>query len=206
MKKIDFKKEMKDVFGASAKKSSDVVVPDMKYLSMAGKGHPENNPEFADVMEAIYRTAYTLKFMLKDEALQPEGYYDFVIPPMEGIYESDNMEFDLNKPETWSWVMMVMQPDWITDELVEKAKAEIRKKKDAPGLDRMKFEIIKGGKAKQILHIGPYGEVGAIYQALHDEIAADGNELAPACREIYISDQRRTAPEKRKTVVRQYYK
>lgn len=82
MKKVDFKKEFKELYRASDKKISYVNVPELKFLSIKGKGHPEQGSEFQEKIGALYGVAYTLKFMLKEPSLQPENYFEFVIPPL----------------------------------------------------------------------------------------------------------------------------
>ncbi len=102
MKKIDFKKEYRTLYSASQKKVSYLEVPDMKYISVDGKGDPNENPEFQEGIEALYGTAYTLKFMLKkNPELQLKNYFDFVIPPLEAIWWMDGQEFDVEKKDEW---------------------------------------------------------------------------------------------------------
>ena len=140
MEKIDFKKTMKHLYNASDKKVSMVEVPDMKYIMTEGKGSP-GGTDFQQAIEAIYSLAYTLKFMLKDPELQPSGYYDFVVPPLETLWCTDSGEFDEKKPDDWKWTVMVMQPGFINAGLLEKAKEEVRKKKNIPGLNKLQLSV-----------------------------------------------------------------
>ncbi len=201
MDKIDFKKELKQVFKASDKKIEIVEIPRLQYFVVSGTGYPGDNPAFHEAIEVLYGMAYTIKFMLKDESLQPEGYHDFVIPPLEATWCMGDEKFDKNQPEKWQWDMMIMQPAWIGWDLINKAKDEILKKKEQPGLKKLKLETIKAHKAVKTLHIGPYDEVDKIYKRLEAYIEDHGLKCSGPSREIYLSDPRRTAPEKLKTVV-----
>ncbi|MCF8370243.1 MAG: GyrI-like domain-containing protein [Bacteroidales bacterium] len=201
MEKIDFKKELKQVYKASDKKIEVVEIPELKYLVVSGTGYPGDNPLFMEAIEILYGVAYTLKFMLKEESLQPKGYCDFVIPPLEATWCMGDEKFDANQPEKWQWDMMIMQPGWISEELIEKAKQEIRKKKMQPILDKLQMKAIKAHKAVKTLHIGPYDEVSKVYEKLEAYINENDLTCSGPSREIYLSDPRRTAPEKLKTVV-----
>ena len=141
MEKIDFKKEYKTLFRASDKKVSYVEVPDFKYIMLSGQGAPENNPSFQEAIEVLYSIAYTMKFMLKlNKGLQPAGYFEYVIPPLEALYWMEGLDFNPDELDKWEWTMMIMMADYITDELINKAKDEAKKKKELPGLKKMQFK------------------------------------------------------------------
>lgn len=208
MKKIDFKKEYKELYRQSDKKISHVVVPEFKYLAIDGVGHPENNPSFEQKIGALYGVAYTLKFMFKNTELQPENYFDFVIPPLEIFwFMNDCKGFDPDKPEDWRWTLMIMQADYITAEHVKMAKTELLKKGKANEfLDELRLEKNLDGKAVQILHLGPYNEVAPTVEKLKNELKLNGLIQQGKYREIYLNDPRRVAPEKIKTICRMPYK
>ena len=206
MKKIDFKKEFRTLYSASPKKVAYLEVPDMKYLSVDGKGPPEENPEFQEAIEALYGTAYTLKFMLKKKPeLQPQNYFDFVIPPLEAIWWMDGQEFDVEKKDEWKWAWMIMQADYVTDFLIEKSINELKEKKDSPALDKLQFKTVSGGKAVQMLHVGPYDQVQVTIEKIASELANKGFKCKGKHHEIYLSDPRKVPPEKLKTIVRHFY-
>lgn len=204
MERVDFKKKYREFFNASDKKVLFVKIPDFKYLTIKGKGHPDGNPEFEQKIGAIYAIAYTLKFMFKDVSLQPEGYFDFVIPPMGARWWTDGMDFSMENKDEWQWELTVMMAEYINDDHLGKAKTEIRKKKDpSPWLDDVKLKILHEGEVAMMMHIGPYNEVGNTYEKLFSAMKEAGREPAEGkCHEIYLNDPRRTAHHKLKTVVR----
>jgi hypothetical protein len=207
MEKLDLKKVWKPLFNQHANKISYIDVPEFGYLAVDGSGHPENNPVFQEKTGALYSVAYTLKFMLKDAGMNVPDYTDYVIPPLEGFwFMNDCNGFDASRTEDWRWTLMIMQPDFITQELIGKAKEEIsRKGKQTNSINDVRLERIADGKAVQILHTGSYNTVGESVKKLLDEL--ERNNLRPArkYREIYLSDPRKTAPEKLKTICRMPY-
>ncbi|MFC2136985.1 GyrI-like domain-containing protein [Bacteroidota bacterium] len=207
MKKIDFKKEYKDLYKASAKKVSYINVPKLKFLKVDGNGYPEKSPDFQPAIEALYSTAYTLKYMLKEEKLQPKNYFDFVVPPLESLWWMEGSEcFDPKKHDDWRWTLMIMQADYIDNKLIEKAKEEIKKKKAVPYLKNMRYEYGPTGKAAQFMHIGPYNDVNRSIDILVKEFEEKELEMIGKHYEIYLSDPRRVPPERLKTIIRFYYK
>ncbi len=184
------------MYSASPKKIAYLEVPDMKYLSVDGKGHPEGNPEFQEAIETLYGTAYTLKFMLKKNP----------IPPLEAIWWIDGQEFDVEKKNEWKWTCMIMQAYYVTDFLIEKSINELKKKKDTPALDKLQFKTVSGGKAVQMLHIGPYDQVHIAIEKIVSELDNKGFKCKGKHHEIYLSDPGRVPPEKLKTIVRHFYK
>ncbi len=207
MNKIDFKKEYKDLYRASAKKVSYIKVPEMKFLMVDGQGYPEKSPDFQPAIEALYSAAYTLKFMLKDEKLQPKNYFDFVVPPLESLWWMEGSDcFDVEKHDDWRWTLMIMQADYITDDLIEKAKEEILKKKEVSYFKKMRFEKGSSGKAAQLMHIGPYNDVNRSIDILIKEFEEKGLKMIGKHYEIYLSDPRRVPPERLKTIIRFFYK
>lgn len=125
--------------------------------------------------------------------------------PLEGLWWADNMEeFSTDDRSSWKWTVMIRQPDFITQSMINKTITELEKKKDLPALPKLRFESFKEGQSVQIMHIGPYGEAEApAVNKLHEFIENNGYHLKGKHHEIYISDMRRTKPEKLKTVIRQ---
>ncbi|MBK1877342.1 GyrI-like domain-containing protein [Pelagicoccus mobilis] len=202
MTKVDFKRERKELYRPSTKEVSLVEVPAMNFLMIDGEGDPGKGGEFELAIEALYPLAYSLKFMSK----QSESGQDYVVPPMEGLWWADDMSAFLEqRRDEWKWTLMIMQPDFIRDEMVESAFETVRKKKRPEFLDRVRFESFDEGTSVQIMHIGPYSEEGPNIQRLHAKIDELGKTHNHKHHEIYLSDPRRAAPEKLKTVLRQSY-
>jgi len=200
MKKIDFKKELKHLYKASPKKAEIVDVPQMKFLMIDGKGDPNTSQEFQDAVEALYSLSYTLKFMVKKGELE----IDYGVMPLEGLWWVDDIsQFSIENKEAWKWTLMIMQPDYVTTELFDAAVEQVKKKKDPVALPKVKFESFSEGKAAQIMHIGPFSEEGPAIKKVHNFIKESGCKLTGKHHEIYLSDIRKAAPEKWKTIIRQ---
>jgi len=201
MSKIDFKKELKHLYRPSPKEFVVVDVPPMNFLMTDGHGDPNTVQEYQDAVEALYAVSYKLKFTSKKELGK-----DYVVPPLEGLWWAEDMEaFTAARDKSaWDWTMMIMQPEWITQEMVEEAVKQVEKKKGLPALSKLRLETYYEGLAVQILHIGSYDDEGpTIAQMHHQFMPENGYEPAGKHHEIYLSDPRKVAPEKLKTVLRQ---
>lgn len=200
MKKIDFKRELKELYQPSGKKISVVDVPPMNFLTITGQGNPNSSQAYQDAVEALYSVAYPVKFMAKKGELAT----DFVVMPLEGLWWVPDMrEFSMDNKDAWLWQMMIMQPDFVTADMIAEAKAQAKKKKGNEAIDRLKFEVYAEGTAVQILYTGPYAAEGPTILRLHEHVWEQGGELSGKHHEIYLSDPRRMVPEKLKTVIRQ---
>lgn len=200
MKKIDLKKEYSNLYKAPAKKIEIVTVPKLNYLMVDGQGDPNNSVQFQQAIEALYSVSYTLKFMVK----KGEQQFDYGVMPLEGLWWTDDMNnFSMESKAAWKWTLMILQPDFITEPLVEKAKELASKKKELPLLEALRFESMEEGLCAHILYIGPYNEEPPTIVKLHDFIKGSGYKLRGKHREIYLNDMRRTAPERLKTIIRQ---
>ncbi len=200
MKKIDFKKELKHLYKPSAKKVEFVEVPEMNFFMIDGKGDPNIAKEFSDAVEALYSLSYTIKFMIK----KGEQQIDYGVLPLEGLWWVDDMrKFSSDNKDEWKWTVMIMQPEFITQEIVDEAIEKIKAKKNLPALKKIRFEKFNEGKSAQILHIGPFSEEGPTIEKAHNFIKENGFKLKGKHHEIYLSDIRRAAPEKWKTIIRQ---
>jgi len=200
MSKIDFKKELKHLYQPSAKEFVVVDVPPMKFLMIDGHGDPNTAQEYQDALEALYAVSYKLKFMSKKELGK-----DYVVPPLEGLWWAEDMEtFTTARDKSaWDWTMMIMQPEWIIQEMVEEAVKQVEKK-DLPALSKLYLETYHEGLSVQILHIGSYDDEAPTIARLHNEFIPENSyEEAGKHHEIYLSDPRKVAPEKLKTVLRQ---
>ncbi len=200
MVKYDFKKEKKDLYYPSDKKVSVVDVPRMKFIMVDGKGDPNTSTEYQDAMEALFPLSYKTKFISKKENNQ-----DYVVMPLEGLWWVENMEeFSIEDKESWNWTAMIMQPEFITAELIKRAMEDVEEKKNPASLSKVRFEKFSERLSAQIMHIGPYGAAeGPTIERIHEFIEKSGYKRRDKHHEIYISDVRRTRPEKLKTVVRQ---
>jgi hypothetical protein len=197
--KIDFKKELKHLYNPSAKEPVTVNVPEMNFLMVDGRGDPNTAQEYKDAVEALYAVSYALKFMVK----KAKGV-DYVVMPLEGLWWVDDMaQFTVEDKDAWKWTSMIMQPEYVTEDSVGEALEQVRKKKNPPALSKVRFESFREGLSAQIMYIGPFSAEGPTIENLHSYIKANGYELRGKHHEIYLSDPRRTKPEKLRTVIRQ---
>ena len=200
MTKIDFKKELKHLYRPSTRRFEVVDVPPMNYLMIDGHGDPNTAQAYADAVEALYAVAYKIKFKSKRELGK-----DYVVPPLEGLWWAEDMEtFTSRDKNAWDWTMMIMQPEWVTQEMVEETVEEVAKKKDLTALPKLRLETYHEGPAVQIMHVGSYDDEGPTIARMHHEFMPEnGYEPAGKHHEIYLGDPRKVAPEKLKTVLRQ---
>lgn len=202
MEKLDFKKQYKELYAPSKKEISIVKVPAFNFLMIDGTGDPNTSPRMQVAFEALFSVSYTLKFMFKHGKLGKAR--DFGVMPAEGLWWADDMsQFRQGDKSNWIWTLMVMQPDFATKEDVRKAIEAAGKKKPLPGLKDLRFERYDEGLSAQILYFGPFADEGPTLQRIHETIKEKGFVLRGKHHEIYMSDMRRTAPEKLKTIIRQ---
>jgi hypothetical protein len=200
--KVDFRKQLRSLYNPSAKDVVVVNVPDMQFLLVDGTGNPNTSQEYQEAVEALYGVAYALKFLIKKELI-----LDYAVMPLEGLWWAPDMrEFSVERKESWLWTMMIMQPQEVTATLFERALAQVQHKKTSPALAKMRLEPFHEGLAAQIMHLGPFAAEGPTIARLHAFIreqgyAFDGTQQKH--HEIYLSDPRRVAPEKMRTVIRQ---
>lgn len=200
MNKHDLKRELGPLYQTSAKTPVRVEVPAFNFLMIDGMGDPNTAPEYTQAVEALFAVAYTAKFLLKKG---PQAI-DYAVMPLEGLWWADDMTaFSSGLRDQWRWTMMIMQPDFVSPELIETAIGEVRRKKNLPALPQLRLERFEEGACAQLLHIGPFSEEEATIEQLHHFIADGGWQSRGRHHEIYLSDIRRAAPEKWKTVIRQ---
>ncbi|MGI6659294.1 MAG: GyrI-like domain-containing protein [Dethiobacteraceae bacterium] len=204
---FDFKKEYKDLY-LPTKKPMIVEVPQMRFIMVNGKGDPNTSALYKEAVEVLYGLSYTIK-MSKKSSVQPPGYFDFVVPPLEGLWWFEDNYFDgtvIGRKDEFNWVMMIRQPEFVTPEVFAAAKAQLAKKKPGIDLSIARLEDFTEGLCAQILHIGPYDDEAATVAVLEEFIAAQGYQTVMSGlrqhHEIYLSDPRKSAPEKLKTVIR----
>ena len=200
MQKIDFKKELKHLYKPSSKKVEIVQAPEMNFLMIDGAGDPNTSQEFKDAVEALFALAYRIKFSIK----KSEKQIDYSVMPLEGLWWADDMsKFTVEDKSSWKWTLMIMQPDFVTGELVKQHTEELKLKKDLVSLSPIRFQSYEEGKSAQIMHIGPFSEEGPTVEKVHNFIIENGSENRGKHHEIYLSDIRRGNPANWKTVIRQ---
>ncbi len=201
MEKVDFKKTMRHLYLPSSKDFELIEIPPMNFLMIDGKGNPNTSLAYQEALEALYSMSYTLKFASKNELGR-----DYTVPPLEGLWWAEDMESFI-KPDAkddWLWTSLMMVPDWITPEMVDQAREQAASKRELPALERLRFELFDEGLSVQILHIGPFSAEGPTIARLHQEYLPQNNLKENGHHhEIYLSDPRRVAPEKLRTVLRQ---
>ncbi len=202
---FDFKKEYKE-FYMPPKKPSIVTVPKMNYIAVRGQGDP--NPEESEYKQAIgllYGIAFTIK-MSKMGSHKIDGYFDYVVPPLEGFWWQEGIVgVDYSRKDDFNWISVIRLPDFVTKEDFEWAVEEATRKKKTD-FSKVEFFTYDEGLCVQCMHIGPYDDEPATVELMHKFVEEQGYELDITedrmHHEIYLSDARKVAPEKLKTVVR----
>jgi len=198
--KVDLVKQT-PTYRATRGRFDVVTVPPLRFLMVDGHGDPNTSAAYRDALTSLYPLAYTLKFLSKRELGR-----DYGVPPLEALWWSDDMDaFTARRDKSrWDWTLLSQVPDWVTPEHVETARAAVAHKGGAPVLDAIRLEPFDEGLAVQTLHVGPYDAEGPALDAMHHEhIPAHGLRMTGKHHEIYLSDARRTAPERLRTILRQ---
>ncbi|MET7969889.1 GyrI-like domain-containing protein [Micromonospora sp. NPDC005305] len=198
--KTDFKKTV-DAYQAQRGRFRVVDVPDTRYLMIDGHGDPNTSPAFTEAVEALYPVAYKVKFASKRDLGR-----DYVVPPLEGLWWAEDMSSftSARDKSRWDWTLMLMVPDWIDPALLDGAVEQVRAKNRPARLDDVRLETLSEGRCVQTLHVGSFDDEADVLAHLHHEvIPAQGFRLAGTHHEIYLSDFRRVAPEKQRTILRQ---
>lgn len=198
--KYDVKRAYRELYAPSAREFTLVDVPPMRYLAVDGHGDPNAAAEYAEAVEALFSVAYAVKFRSRNELGR-----DFVVAPLEGLWRADDpAAFVARDKSAWDWTLLIAQPDWIDEALVAEAVAAARANGDRPALALVRLRELHEGPSAQILHVGSYDDETPTLARLHDEwMPQHGLTFAGDHHEIYLSDARRTAPEKLRTILRQ---
>ncbi len=208
MKALDLKKELKHLYAPSAKKVEILKVPKMQFAMLDGaierEKEPRNSPGFANATQALYSLSYTLRFMSKKSKTDP---VDYPVMALEGLWWVEDGIFDINTKDNWFYRLMILQPDIITKDVFAEGLEQVRKKKgNSPALSKLRLASFEEGLCVQVMHIGPYStepvtiermRVFASENGYRDIVGPNGKH-----HEIYLSDPRRAAPDKMKTVLR----
>lgn len=202
---FDYKKEYKE-FYLPKKKPEIVAVPPMNYIAVRGIGDPnQEDGEYKKAIGLLYAIAFTIK-MSNRSGHQIDGYFDYVVPPLEGFWWQEGIAgFDYTRKELFHWISVIRLPDFVTRQDFDWAVAEATVKKKQ-SFSQVEFITVEEGLCVQMLHIGPYDDEPGSVALMDEMIAAKGyaNDFSDTRlhHEIYLSDARRTAPEKLKTVIR----
>ena len=202
---FDFKKEYKEFYMPKGKPEI-VTVPAMNYIAVRGKGNPNvEDGEYKKSIELLYGIAYTIKMSKKGDH-KIEGYFDYVVPPLEGFWWQDDVDgIDYSHKENFQWISVIRLPDFVTKADFDWAVVEASRKKKMD-FSKVEFLEIEEGLCVQCMHSGSYDDEPATIAAMDKFIADNGyeNDISDTRRhhEIYLSDARKVAPEKLKTVIR----
>ena len=176
-------------------------VPPQRYLMVDGHGDPNTVPEYAEALGVLYPLAYTLKLTSKGELGR-----DYVVPPLEGLWWADDMAaFTTRRDKSaWHWTLMLVVPEWLTAEDVAVARATVAAKRGSSAVERVRTEVLDEGLCVQTLHTGSFDDEGPVLADLHGRVLPERG-LVPTGRhhEIDLSDPRRTAPARLRTILRQ---
>jgi hypothetical protein len=200
--KYEWKKQDKELY-LPKNKPADIIVPKLKFFMLNGKGNP-NSEAFADAIQVLYSLSYAIKMMPKS-GVSPEGYFDYTVFPLEGIWDLDEegrMKEKLDK-DNLVYTIMIRQPDFVTEELAQKAIDITKKKKPHSLLNEVRFGAIEDGYCVQMTHLGSFDNEPASFAMMEEYCDQNGlKRKSKVHREIYISDARKTEPDKLKTVLR----
>ncbi len=197
---LDLKKEWPD-YRARRGRFEVVTVPERRYLMVDGHGDPNTSVEYADALAALYPLAYALKFLSRTELGR-----DHVVMPLEALWSADDMTaFTTRRDKSrWDWTLLIAVPDWIEAEHAETARATVARKRPVAALERVRLESYDEGLCMQTLHVGSYDDEAPVLAVMHDELMPErGLRMTGRHHEIYLSDARRVAPERLRTILRQ---
>lgn len=205
--KLDYKKEYRDLY-QPVKKPMPIQVEKMTFLMVDGRGAPESE-EYQNALKTLYAVAFTIK--MSRLATPPAEYFDYVMPPLEGLWHtpqsSQGPQAVTQLPrDQWQWTSMLRQPEFVTSQVFQWALQECRSKKPEVDLSKIRLQEFEEGLCVQMMHLGPYSEEEATLRQLREWIRAEGYRDDTGERrrhhEIYLSDPRRCAPQRMKTVLR----
>jgi len=202
--KPEWKKSEKN-FYLPRVKPEEIVIPRFKFFSVRGKGTP-NDDRFAEYIGVLYSLSYAIKMSPKT-GIAPDNYHDYSVYPLEGVWDIDEdakktFTGNLDK-NTFVFNLMIRQPDFVTMDYADEIIKRTQKKKPHNLLDQVKFEIIDEGYCIQMLHLGSYDNEPESFQQM-ERFREDRQLKRKSCmhREIYLTDARKTSPEKLMTVLR----
>ena len=209
MEKVDYKKRDKALYQPKTEPMI-IQVPSMQFIMIDGRGNPNTSKAYQEACEILYGLSYAIKMSPKND-IHFEGYFDYVVPPLEGLWwlEEEVEEVDYSQTQIkdqFCWTSMIRQPEFVTEEVFKKAKEILHKKKPELNLSLARLVKWEEGLCAQIMHIGPYNDEPKTIAKLQEFIKQEGYvedfSMTRKHHEIYLGDPRKTAPEKLKSVLR----
>ncbi|NYD59005.1 hypothetical protein BKA08_003243 [Nocardioides marinisabuli] len=199
MDKVDLKRTIA-TYRAPRGRFEVVDVATATYLAVDGHGDPNTSADFTGAVAALYPVAYRTKFASKRDLGR-----DYVVPPLEGLWWADDMASFTSRRDKarWHWTLLLVLPDWIDEALVDAALQQVGAGDRPERLDDVRLETLSEGRCVQTLHVGPFDEEAEVLERMHADIAERGLRMTGRHHEIYLSDRRRTAPERQRTILRQ---
>ncbi|WP_017571378.1 GyrI-like domain-containing protein [Nocardiopsis halotolerans] len=198
--KTDFKRTL-DAYQARRDRFRVLEVPDLRYLMVDGHGDPNTSPAFTEAVRALYPVAYKLKFASKQDLGR-----DYVVPPLEGLWWAEDMDaFTASRDKSrWSWTLMIMVPDWTDRDMFATAVERVASGSGPARLGDVRMETLSEGRCVQTLHVGSFDDEADVLARMHHGFIPDnGLRMVGRHHEIYLSDFRRVAPERQRTILRQ---
>jgi len=208
MSNLDMKKQLKHLYNPSSKAVSVVDIPRMNYLMIDGEGNPNTAEGYQESVVSIYKLAYGIRAICKSND------NTFTVMPLEGLWHikgqdapPNDFNITLADKELFQWTLMIVQPDFVTADIVEQARETVMKKKDTPAkVTDVRFESYHEGEAAQILHIGSYEDETENVASIHQYIDENRWHVDKRHHEIYLNDPRKVEASKLKTVIRQPFR
>lgn len=204
---LDYKKRDKQFYFANTEPSF-VQIPSMRFIMVNGEGDPNTAPAYQQAIELLYGLSYSIK-MSKMGGTAPEGYFEYVVPPLEGLWKVTDEQFDglhIIDKNKFHWIAMIRQPEFVTAEVLAAAQSELQKKKPQLKTQLARLEDWEEGLCAQVMHIGPYDSEEPTILKLDRFIEEQGylTDITDARphHEIYLGDPRKTAPDRLKTLIR----
>ena len=198
--KREWRKHEKSLYLPKA--SPEIIeIPELKYLVLSGEGNP-NDAFFSEYIGALYAVSYAVRMSYKSSEV-PEGYYEYTVYPLEGVWDFINPNLKQFDKNNLKFDLMIRQPDFLTEEMTQVYIESAFKKKKNPLIKAISFKVYSEEKCVQMLHLGPYDDEPKSFEQM--KVFCESNGLVRTSnthREIYITDVRKTAPEKNKTVLR----
>lgn len=198
--RLDVKREL-DCYRARRGQVRVLDVPPLQYLMVDGHGDPDTGPEYPRALQVLYPLAYVLRALSRTDTGR-----DYVVPPLEGLWWADDMSAFTTRRDTaaWDWTMMIMTPDWLGAEHVATALAAVGTRSPTLPLELVRLGALAEGLSVQTLHVGSFDTEGPVLADLHERFLPEhGLELDGRHHEVYLSDPRRTAPARLRTILRQ---
>ncbi|MBD8078683.1 GyrI-like domain-containing protein [Cellulosimicrobium arenosum] len=198
--KVDLKVLHRELYAPPRGRFVEVDVPELTYLAVDGEGDPNSATSYREAVETLFGLSYAVKFASRKRLGR-----DHVVGPLEGLWTAeDPRSFVRREKGAWRWTLLVLQPDWVGANLVDEVTASVRATKDLPALDLVERRTLTEGRSVQTLHVGSYDDEAPVLAELHDVyLPAHDLTFAGPHHEVYLSDVRRTAPERLRTILRQ---